>query len=275
MPVVPNFFERIFLLNLNRAPGVVLDYIGALAFRTAYVGFKLGVFETLSGGPLTAADVAREIETDERGTALLLEALDALSYVKRKGGRYANTRLTAKWLVRSSPKSIAERMDFYSELAFGVWGNLEDSVRQGRPPMTIYEWLDGKEDGWRGFEAAMAASARTNVEEIVTKVQLPPTARRLLDLGGSHALHSIGFCRRYPKLAATVFDLPQALDVAWETIAVENMTGRVSVEEGDFRVDPWVQAMTWHWYSTPSTHTHRNRTLSCWARSRLLSTRVA
>jgi tRNA1(Val) A37 N6-methylase TrmN6 len=34
---------------------------------------------------------------------------------------------------------------------------------------------------------------------------------RLLDLGGSHGLHSIRFCQRYPQLSAVIVDLPSAL----------------------------------------------------------------
>ncbi len=71
----------------------------------------------------------------------------------------------------------------------------------------------------------------------VAKVKLPATARRLLDVGGGHGLYSIKFCRRYPQLSATVFDWPQALEVAREVIAAEEMGDRVSVQEGDFWVD--------------------------------------
>jgi cyclopropane fatty-acyl-phospholipid synthase-like methyltransferase len=83
----------------------------------------------------------------------------------------------------------------------------------------------------------MIAGARVTADEVVAKAKLPPTARRLLDIGGGHGLYSIKFCRRYPDLSATVFDAPQALEVAGETIAAEKIGDRVRFQEGDFWID--------------------------------------
>ena len=99
------------------------------------------------------------------------------------------------------------------------------------------EWLDQTPGGYRIYEEGMIASARITADEVVAKVKLPATARRLLDVGGGHGLYSIKFCRRYPNLSAVVFDLPEALDVARETITHEKMHDRVTVIEGDFCVD--------------------------------------
>jgi len=74
-------------------------------------------------------------------------------------------------------------------------------------------------------------------DDVVAKVKLPPGARRLLDVDGGHGLYSIRFCRRHPRLMATVFDLPQALDAARQTIVAERMTDRVSVQRGNFAHD--------------------------------------
>ena len=232
MPVIPNFMERLILLKLNLGPGPMLDFLGAVAFRTVIVAHRLGVFETLSGGPRMAAEVARQIEADERGTTLLLEALEALGYVKKKDGRYASTAMTAKWLP-----ILADGIPFFESVMFELWGHLEESIRRGEPPMSVYEWFGQRPGGLREFQAGMIAIARLSVDEILAKVKLPPTARRLLDVGGGHGLYAIKFCRRYPQVSATVFDLAEALEVARETIAAEQMNDRVSMQEGDFWVD--------------------------------------
>jgi precorrin-6B methylase 2 len=74
-------------------------------------------------------------------------------------------------------------------------------------------------------------------DEVVAKVKLPPSARRLWDIGGGHGLYSIKFCRLYPALSATVFDVPQALEVARGTIGADGMGDRVRVQKGDFWKD--------------------------------------
>ena len=232
MPIVPNFIERLILLQLNQGPGPMLDFLGAQAFRAACVAQRLGVFEALSDGPLAAVQVARQIEADERGTTLLLEALEALGYVKKKDGRYDNTAMTAKWLPL-----LADGVGWFETELFERWRYLEECIRRGKPSTTIYEWLDERPGSWPDFQAGMIAIARVTADEVVTKLKLPPTARRLLDVGGGHGVYSIKLCRRYPKLTATVFDWPQALEVARKTITAEKMGQQVSVQEGDFWVD--------------------------------------
>ncbi|HLG16187.1 MAG TPA: methyltransferase [Blastocatellia bacterium] len=237
MPVIPNIIERLVLLKLNQGPGLMLDLLGAQAFRAVCVAVKFGVFEIMTGGPLTAAEIACRIAADERGTTLLLEALEALGYVKKKDRRYINTPMTVKWLLRSSPTNLAGGIPFFESMVFERWGNLYESIRRGKPAGPGNEWLDQHPDGWRVYQEGMIAVARMAADEAVARVKLPATARRLLDVGGGHGLYSVKFCRRYPHLSATVFDLPQALEVARGVIAAEGMAGRVAVREGDLLMD--------------------------------------
>src|SRR5690606_365325 len=70
--------------------------------------------------------------------------------------------------------------------------------------------------------------------EIVARVRLPATARRLLDVGGGHGMYSVLFCRRYGALAATGFDTPRALETARDTVRAHQLEGRVTLQPGDF-----------------------------------------
>ena len=229
MPIVPNFFERLALLRMNLGPGVMLDFLGAQAFRAACAAHRLGVFDALRAGPLAVTDLAARIETDERGTELLLEALEPLGYVSQRGGRWTNTAMTAKWLP-----VLGDGIRFFEASVRDEWAHLEESVRRGRPPITGYQWLDQDPSRWTDFEAGMLALARMSAPEVVARVKLPSTARRLLDVGGGHGYYAIAFCRRHPRLSATVLDQPQAVPAAEHTIAADDMSGRVSVQVGDF-----------------------------------------
>ena len=233
MPIVPNFIERLIMFRLNLGPGPVLDLFGGFAFRAAAVANRLGVFEALRDGPLTAAQLAGRIKADERGTTRLLEALDAVGYVKKKrDGRYAATAMTAKWLPRLAAGIRASERNLLQPLEY-----LEESIRTGEPSVNSYERYAEDQSWWREQQDVMIAVAHMVGDDIVARVKLPETARRLLDVGGGHGLHAIKFCRRYPQLSATVFDLPQALEVAREVIAAEAMGERVSVQAGDFWKD--------------------------------------
>jgi len=234
MPCVPSLIERLMLLTFNQGPGGMLDLLGAQAFRATCVAVKLGVFEALKGGRLSASETARKIGADEQGTTLLLEALDALGYVKKKDNRFVNTPMTVKWLLLDSPTSLVHGLRFFESTVFERWGFLEESIRQGRPKMCLQNWLDQQPDYWRTYQDGMMAVARVVVDEVVARVKLPSNACRLLDVGGGHGLYSIKFCRRYPDLSSTVFDLPQALAAAREIGAAAAAGDRIRQQPGDF-----------------------------------------
>lgn len=231
MPIRTSWLERLALFRSNLAPAVMLDYLGAQAFQAVVAAHGLGIFEALADGPLSAAEVATRIWANERGTALLLEALEAVGYVEKRASGWVVTAMAARWLP-----SLRGGLGFFETLVERS-RDLEDSIRRGGPAIGAREWLDGRPGGWREFQEGMIAMALMVGDEVARKVKLPSTARRLLDVGGGHGLYGIKLCRRHPRLQATVFDLPQALDLARETIAAERMGDRVSVQAGDFWQD--------------------------------------
>lgn len=236
MPVTPNFIERMIMLKLNQGPGPMLDLLGAMSFKAVSVALKLDIFESLNSGSLTAAEIAHPMKASKRGIQLLLNALEAIGYVKQQGGRYSNTPMTVKWMVRSSPDCVADMFPHITDV-LEAWGYLDEAIYAGETPTLFWEWLDQHPDGWDNYNAAMMATARMADPEVIAKVKLPVTARRLLDVGGGHGLHSINFCSRYPDLSATILDWPQTRKVAEANIAAAGTDGRVSFREGDFWTD--------------------------------------
>ena len=238
MPILPNYLEKTILITLNRGPGPMMDLAGGLAFPALATAIKLGLFDAMDTHSLTADEAAQRISADPRATGLLLDVLEALGYVEKKDHHYANTKMTTKWILASSPNSLA-CMISGMEGALERWRYLGDTIRAGSPPMLAWEWLDQHPGSWRDYQAIMIGMAHSCLEEIVTRVKLPPTAKRLIDLGGGHGLYSIGFCNKYPNLSACVFDWPQAREIACETIQSEGMLERVTFQAGDLWADDY------------------------------------
>ena len=242
MPLLPNPLERFVFFDLNLAPAPLFDLFAAAAFRAVLAGLELGVFDALDQAPATPAELAPKLAVDARGLAVLLSALAKLGYLRLEGGggaaeRYRNAPMTVKWLVKSSPDSIAAGFAFW-KMAFNEhWHNLEDSIRTGQPPLNFYAWVEQHPEASRDFQNWMIAAARIAGPEIVSRVKLPANARRLLDVGGGHGAYSAAFLRRYPELSAVVFDAPRALEAARGLIAADPMGGRLTVQTGDFLND--------------------------------------
>ncbi len=239
MPLLPNFVEQLILLRLNQGPGPLLDLFGAGAFRVAHSALKLGIFDALSQGPLTGEELAQRIGMHERAATALLSTLEAFGYVKRTSyGCYVNTPVTAKWLLSNSPSHLADFLTWWQQLVFTFWDQYFEAVMQdGRPPLTMYEWLESQPDGWNVAQAGFEATARLVVKDVVARIDLPLGSKRVLDVGGGHGLYSIELCRRHPEITATVFDLLGALERAKENSRASGLSDRVRILPGDYRED--------------------------------------
>ncbi|SDM51256.1 Dimerisation domain-containing protein [Halogranum gelatinilyticum] len=235
MPVAPNLFERFVMLQLNRAPGPVLDLVGAGGERAVGLALDLGLFEALATGPATLDDVASQLDCEPAGLEPLCDFLTALGYLTRDGNRYATTPMTERWLLATD--GVGPWLTFWHEVVFPFWeANMTTAVRTGAPEQTLYEWLDDHPERWQlaheGFRAAAAVLAPTVVE----KVSLPSHAR-VLDVGGGHGLYAATLADRHTDALVTVFDTEPARAVALETARDAGVVDRFSFIAGDYTTD--------------------------------------
>jgi hypothetical protein len=237
MPLAPNWLERFFFLTLNQGPGPSLDMWGGPAFQVVLAAIRLDLFETLNPQPLTTADLSRRLQTDPHATQILLDALASLKYVKGQNGHYDLTAMTRKWLTDDGAINFSAYFQFWGAMLEHFMPRLGESLRTGQPPVNLYEWIEDQPEVSRYFQEGMIAITRYVKDDVVKGLNLPSNARRLLDIGGGHAMYSIALCQKHPQLSAVVFDGARALTVGQESIADERMADRVTVQEGDLLTD--------------------------------------
>lgn len=234
MPISPNFLEQLLLGRLNLLPGLLLDYGAALGFRAVLVAVRLGIVDALTAGPRATADLAATTTTNPAALGQLLAALRSLGYVQGTDGGWSLTRLSRRWLTTGSPDSIVAGLPFLEWNAFGIWNDLEAAVRSGSPPRHLYEVLEATPDLSASFQAWDRIAGRLVGPAIAAAMPLTARTRRLLDLGGGNGIYSLLLCDRYPRLSATILDLPGALQSAHHAIAEAGVGDRVSTRAGNF-----------------------------------------
>ena len=228
--------ERL-LISLGIAPKPMFDTsLGIARAKTILVGNKLGIFEKLSGHPLSAQELAAELDISEHGLSLLLDALWGIGYLQRKQGRYANAKVAQKWLVESNPQYMGNLLRHVDDL-WEPFGWLDEAVKTGKPVRNIYDYMSEHPATWHNFTLGQKDMAKAVAGEIISKVKLPPQARRLVDLGGAHGYHSVAFCRKYPDLTALVIDFESAVKVGQEVVKQEEMDSLVSFQVGNYITD--------------------------------------
>ncbi len=238
MPVRPTFLENILFLRLNQGPALLFDLFGAGAFRALAVSVELGLFEVIGEEALSSDEISSRIRCDRRATGILLQFLTSLGYLTKERHRYSNSPVVKKWVLRSSPTSLADMISVWAGEVFPFWDeNLVTAIREGRPSASLYEQFNTRPGAWRAFSSFEMAIANWLRGPLLAHVKLPPKATRLLDVGGGHGLYSIMFCEKYPELSATVFDKPDPLEVAKDNVKAHGMNNRIRLQSGDFLVD--------------------------------------
>lgn len=234
MPLMLGPEEAKAYLETLEAPAPHLDMLTAVAFRAAGAALRLGLVEALVPGPLGRDELAGAIDCDPRAVGLLADTLVATGYLVRSGEAYANGPIAERWLRRDAPTTYAPAASLWQHLLFGLWDDLETSVRQGRPAVDFYAWLDARPPVREEFQRMLVGQAEWLADEIVALVPVPAGPSRLLDVGGGHAAHAVAFAERHPGLTATVLDLPGALEAGRESVGAAGLGDRVELRAGDW-----------------------------------------
>lgn len=225
------------VLALGLAPEPLISASwGMMRSRVLIAGVRLGVFDALAQGPRSAEEMARALQLDPQGLEGLLSALNGFGYLKRWRGRYSNAKASTKWLVSTSPDSMADGILFFADL-WDLLGDLEGSLRtgatadlhhSGRPP-----------DFWERYMRGLATFARFTGPAVAKKVRLAQPVQRILDVAGGHGMYSAAICARHAGCVADVLDLPEAVAVGRRIIDEAGMADRVRFREGDLRAADW------------------------------------
>lgn len=231
MPLQPNFIER-FLIRRGTIPPILLD-LGMSTFQVwlCIGAMEIGLFEPLKDGAHDVTTLAEKTDASERGIDMLVQALEPLGYLTSKDGQYRLSKAARRSLPIDMLQDMApffkHQMMAYADVARAI----RDASEEG-----IYGWehVQSGEVG-RSYQTSMRWLASQSVDEVVKKVRVPEGARRMLDVGGSHGLYTVAFCRKHPELHGSVLDWPIGLEAAQQTLDENpDVADRIDLVERDF-----------------------------------------
>jgi SAM-dependent methyltransferase len=201
--------------------------------RTLQAAHATGIFERLGKSAATAATVAAARRLDAAMVENVLIVLAAMGLARRAGERWKLTPKSRATLVSALPLYQGNIVAHGAQVG-NFWNDLEQILR-------------GKEEGWvlaakgrpairshRDFILAMHNMAMAGrAAELADRVNVKGR-RTLMDIGGGPGSYAMALCERNPRLAATVFDLPETIRIAREVIARFGMQDRVKTVVGDW-----------------------------------------
>lgn len=238
MPLQPNFVER-RLISSGTIPSLMLDgAIGPWGAQAVVAALEIDLFGAVRERPRTISEVADATGSTERGIEVLVGTLVPLNYLEETGsGPQPRYRLTTA-ADRSLPEEDLPLMGaFFREQAKRGFDAAE-AVRKA-PDDGIVGWETVKEgEIGRGYQTTMRWLASDLVDPVVSSIELPEGAQRMIDLGGSHGLYTVAICEENPGMEGVILDWPIGLDAARRTLEDRpEMADRIELVEGDFEKD--------------------------------------
>lgn len=214
------------------------DSIGEIArafqrSRVLLTAYELELFTALGEESKSAIEVADMLGTDGRATERLMNALCAMDMLEKKEGKFSNTPLTSRFLIKGKPDFMAGMMHLVN--LWDTWSTLTQAVRHGKS--VLDRNVNEKGEKWlSAFITAMHARAYNQAPELVDMLDLSDVSR-VLDVGGGSGIFSMAFVRAREGIKAVIFDLPNVIPLTKNYIEQEKLSDKVETVVGDYNID--------------------------------------
>ncbi len=181
-----------------------------------------GVFRILAEKPHSFDALRRELKLENRPMTVLVTALKAMELLAEgKDGNLDLTDTAREHLVAGGEFYVGD----YVGLAATAPGVIEmvERLRSNQPANidgsgAAFIYRDGIESAMeqselaRHFTLALAGRAKNVAPRLAEQISMRGD-EHLVDIGGGTGIYSVGFLRRYPRMRATVVDLPHVTSI--------------------------------------------------------------
>lgn len=184
----------------------------------------------------SAKEFAEEMKMDYYATEKFLNALVALGLLVKSDKKYYNTVLVETFLVKEMPFYLGNLVKM-SPGGYQAFSKLDEILKTGEPLQKSDDEYIFDEIFILGHAEAAICGDLPGIVDTLQDIPEFVNARKLLDFGGGHGLHSIAFAKKNPKLEAIVFDFPNVVEIAKKFIIQHGMEDRIKLMAGDFTKD--------------------------------------
>jgi len=198
--------------------------------RIVLTAVELDLFSAIGHGA-TAAEVARRLAADLRGTGCLLHALAALGLLEKRGESFHNGPVAACFLCAGAPDDRRAAL-MHTAALWHRWSALTECVRTGRPA----DRGPRDEMDTEAFIAAMHANSTQRAPALIAALELSGV-RRVLDVGGGSGGYAIALARALPLARIEVLDLADVVPLTARYVAAAGVADRVTTRTGDLNAD--------------------------------------
>jgi hypothetical protein len=230
-------------LHRGLAPpeAVIIDLLmGAWAAQAITAAADLGIADALAKGPMTAEQLATEIDADADALSRLLRALITRGvFRRRRDGRYDLSPTAATLRLDADVSLAAEARWLGAAQHREHWSYLADAVRTGRAVVpelrgkSMFDYLADQPELAAIFNQAMTSVSELSIAPVIAAYDFRRYAT-VVDVGGGHGRLLAAILNAAPGACGVLFDLPQVVVGAPALLRRHDVDDRVRVDEGSF-----------------------------------------
>lgn len=218
---------------------VNLTFRAQISFHALWAAAELGLADLLGDGRRGSEELAKATGAHPPSLYRLLRALATVGAVREHDGRtFSLTPLGAT--LRSGPGSLRGAVRFYGHpFRMHAWEEFLYSVRTGErafdraygaPP---FDWLKDHPEAAEVFNAAMSSITARLVQDLVSSYDFSSIGA-LVDVGGGHGTLLASILKANPSMRGVLFDLPEVVVGARDTLSADGVADRCTVVGGSF-----------------------------------------
>ena len=205
------------------------------SMHVVFAASRLRVFTLLHGNPMTAPELNKHLDANDKLLAALLDACVAMGLLHRDGRRYVNSHASEAHLVEGSPLYVGDIIEVQANES-ETWSRLYDAVSQKagesetapQPASMPRRFTLGMNNiAMQGEAAALAAAVDLSA------------CRTLVDVGCGSGAYSATLCTRFPNLRVVLLDQPEVLDTTREVTQAYGLGDRLEIKPVDMTTDTY------------------------------------
>lgn len=221
---------------------------GLVVTPVVHLADKHGMFaQLIAAGPLTAPELAERISADPDTVERLLLVLGAAGLASRdEDGRFAVAPVAQPFVDPAHPSYVGGFVTHLVEVATHQLDRLEQYLVKGKEAVEAelpepYERFYCDETSTQDFMDAMWSLSHGVSRELVGMIDLGGY-HSLVDVGGANGPFSAAALERYPRMRATILDLPPVGPHVRRTAQRCGLADRLTFTAGDFFRDEMPRA---------------------------------
>jgi precorrin-6B methylase 2 len=232
--------------------------------QALYAVARLDVATHLDGGPMTTGELAAATGTQPEALRRLIRALTSIGVFRRLPNDAVESTPLGATLSAHGPDSVRDAALFWMETHYLPFSELLHTIRTGEPAadrhygQPFFDWLIKDPERIALLTGAMANVTNGMRAGMFDDYRLPE-GEVVADIGGADGTVLLTLLADEPDRRGIVFDAPEVVSRARESLARHALADRVEVVAGDFfrsvpRADVYVLSFILHDWDDTSCH---------------------